>query len=291
MSNAAIACILADGKALLVKRSPDSVHGETWGFPGGKIEPGESALDAVIREIYEELRYPVLNRVDFVADDGEVVTYVIRVAPFTPTLNNEHTAYLWAGLDELPAPMHPGCEERLRKIMATKRVTDVNGWYEVRDNPISKVGIFPYSGRAVGNPDESRMFNVYRPEEELNNEETIRSFQLLPFINDHPTDVLGLDDDLPQVDGKPAEGVIGERVYYADGYLYGNLKIFTSRIAKAIEAGKREVSAGFRCMYEYALKTELFDAIFSHVVNIHFGMVERAHDSRDATVQRIAASQ
>jgi hypothetical protein len=139
--------------------------------------------------------------------------------------------------------------------MTTKRIKDLNGWYEVKDNPISRVGVFEYSGRAIGLPglDPGRMYKVYRPAEELSDPETLASFRLLPFINEHPVDMLGLDnEDLPTVDGKPAEGVIGEQTYFADGFLRGNLKIFTDRVAKAIEAGKKEVSAGFRCMYEQA---------------------------------------
>lgn len=137
--------------------------------------------------------------------------------------------------------------------MTTKRQSDINGWVEIRDNPISKAGVFPYSGRAINKPglDPDRMYNVYRPEEELNNEDTIESFKLLPFINEHPSGLLGsANDERPTVDGKPADGVIGEQVYFKDGYLYGNLKFFTDRIMQAINAGKKEISAGFRCMYE-----------------------------------------
>lgn len=139
--------------------------------------------------------------------------------------------------------------------MTTKRQSDINGWVEIRDNPITKAGVFQYSGRAIGKPglDPDRLYNVYRPEAELNNEETIRSFTLLPFINEHPAGLLGsAHDERPTVDGKPADGVIGEQVYFKDGFLYGNLKFFTDRIMQAIDAGKKEISAGFRCMYEEA---------------------------------------
>lgn len=164
----------------------------------------------------------------------------------------------------------------------SKRIKDLNGWYEIKDNPISRAGVTQYSGRAIGHDDldPGRMYNVYRPAEELADPETIASFRLLPFINEHPAGLLALDDeDLPTVDGKPAEGVIGESVYFADGMLRGNLKIFTDRIAKAIEAGKREVSAGFRCIYERAsgvFDGEPYDFIQrkirgNHVALVHAG--------------------
>ena len=58
----AAGCILLhiDGqkptRILLLRRSENetSMHG-LWEFPGGKIEPGETPEDALIRELYEEL--------------------------------------------------------------------------------------------------------------------------------------------------------------------------------------------------------------------------------------------
>lgn len=67
----------------------------------------------------------------------------------------------------------------------SKRKYDKNGFFEVRDNPISKVGIFPYMGSSIGADEPNRIYRVYRPEEELSNEETIESFKLLPFVDDH----------------------------------------------------------------------------------------------------------
>ena len=49
----AAACIRdGEGRILLLRRS----DGENlWGFPGGAIEPGERADEAVAREVYEEI--------------------------------------------------------------------------------------------------------------------------------------------------------------------------------------------------------------------------------------------
>ncbi|MDP3677446.1 MAG: (deoxy)nucleoside triphosphate pyrophosphohydrolase [Novosphingobium sp.] len=43
------------GRVLLQKRRPGSRHGGLWELPGGKVEPGESAKAALVREIAEEL--------------------------------------------------------------------------------------------------------------------------------------------------------------------------------------------------------------------------------------------
>jgi ADP-ribose pyrophosphatase YjhB (NUDIX family) len=42
-----------DGRLLLVRRGNEPDRG-TWSLPGGRVEPGESAEDAVVRETREE---------------------------------------------------------------------------------------------------------------------------------------------------------------------------------------------------------------------------------------------
>lgn len=44
-----------DGKVLLAQRLPGTPYAGFWEFPGGKLEPGESARDALARELDEEL--------------------------------------------------------------------------------------------------------------------------------------------------------------------------------------------------------------------------------------------
>ncbi|MEZ5543544.1 MAG: Nudix family hydrolase [Pseudomonadota bacterium] len=44
-----------DGRVLLAERPAGKVMAGYWEFPGGKIEPGEAAADALARELHEEL--------------------------------------------------------------------------------------------------------------------------------------------------------------------------------------------------------------------------------------------
>ncbi|WP_110650668.1 NUDIX hydrolase [Salinicola peritrichatus] len=50
---ATIAAVIRDGNVLLVRRRnpPDANH---WGFPGGKIDFGETVESAALRELHEE---------------------------------------------------------------------------------------------------------------------------------------------------------------------------------------------------------------------------------------------
>lgn len=49
----AIAVVTHQGKVLLVKRKNEP-NADTWGFPGGHVELGETARDAAARELAEE---------------------------------------------------------------------------------------------------------------------------------------------------------------------------------------------------------------------------------------------
>ena len=51
----AAALIVREGEVLIGQRRPDQPMALKWEFPGGKIEPGETAQEALARELNEEL--------------------------------------------------------------------------------------------------------------------------------------------------------------------------------------------------------------------------------------------
>jgi 8-oxo-dGTP diphosphatase len=52
---AAIALVDPDGRVLLTRRPEGKPMAGLWEFPGGKLDPGETPEEALIRELREEL--------------------------------------------------------------------------------------------------------------------------------------------------------------------------------------------------------------------------------------------
>src|ERR1700728_694763 len=167
------------------------------------------------------------------------------------------------------------------------REYDINGWAEIKGNPISKVGVFPYTGAQIS-PDfePDKMYQVYRPEEELSDPETIDSFKLLPWTDEHA--MLGSEEDgLTSAERKGVHGVIGEDVYFEDGYLKGNLKIFSNKLAELIDSGKKELSIGYRCLYDIVsgvYNGVRYDAIQRQIRGNHVALVEEGRSGHDVAV-------
>lgn len=169
------------------------------------------------------------------------------------------------------------------------RQTDLNGFIEVKGNPISKVGVFPYLGAQLGKSgaDANKIFQVYRPEEELNNPETINSFKLVPFIDDHA--MLGSEDaGLTPAEKKGIQGVIGEDVYFESPYLRGNLKIYSEAAKNLIDTDtKVELSPGYRCRYEFTegvFDGKRYDAIQRDLRGNHLALVDEGRTGPDVKV-------
>lgn len=103
------------GRYLYLMRQ-DPKHPDTWGLPGGKLNTGETLIQAMERECQEELGFmpEYLKLVPLekftTADHGfSYHTFFCSVErEFCPTLNNEHQGWAWITSGTWPKPMHPG---------------------------------------------------------------------------------------------------------------------------------------------------------------------------------------
>jgi hypothetical protein len=163
------------------------------------------------------------------------------------------------------------------------RAYDINGWFEVADNPISREGIFPYSGAQVGHPDRGRIFQVYRPGEELSAPDALASFRLMPIIDDHT--MLG-EGHTPAEDVGVA-GVIGENVKFDRGVMTANLKIFSKALAQKIKNGKTELSCGYRCVYDFTpgvWNGQPYDVVQRQIRANHLALVDEGRMGPEVSI-------
>ena len=103
-----------DGTFLLAQRPAGKVYAGYWEFPGGKVEPGEAARDALARELHEELgievetAYPWITR-EYVYPHGHVRLHFFRVVAWRGEPHpREDQAIAWQALNgAMAAPMLP----------------------------------------------------------------------------------------------------------------------------------------------------------------------------------------
>jgi 8-oxo-dGTP diphosphatase len=105
-----VACaviIRDDGRVLVTQRSSQMKLPLKMEFPGGKIEPGETAEACLIREIFEELEVDIAVVAMLPANEHDYPDFSIRLHPFVcritggSILLKEHAAYFWLGENEL----------------------------------------------------------------------------------------------------------------------------------------------------------------------------------------------
>ena len=101
------AVIRRDGRYLVGRRPPNKRHGGLWEFPGGKVDVGESMLDAAKRELAEELAVSTtrIGRTLFSSRDGDApfVIHFVEVEIEGEPIPREHTEVAWVTPSELGA--------------------------------------------------------------------------------------------------------------------------------------------------------------------------------------------
>jgi dATP pyrophosphohydrolase len=96
-------------EALVLRRAPGVRCAGAWESVHGSIEPGETPVDAAVRELQEETglvpdRLYNLSRVESFylhrTDEVALIPAVVAVVPAAarPTLSNEHDRFEWLGL-------------------------------------------------------------------------------------------------------------------------------------------------------------------------------------------------
>ncbi len=121
------------------------------------------------------------------------------------------------------------------------------GFLICKDVPIARTGTQQYRGCEFGAPVADGIYNVQRPEAEVFDRAAVASFEGKPVCDEHPE-----EDVTPDNYGRYMKGVCRD-VRRGDGdlsnCLVADLVIYDADLINKIEAGKREISCGYDCLW------------------------------------------
>lgn len=126
---AAAVILRPDGSYLLGQRPEGTPYAGWWEFPGGKVEPGESVRDALVRELQEELEitvtraYPWLTR-QFDYPHALVRLHFFQVEAWSGTVrDHQHSALAWQAPDQaVVEPMLPANAPILKALRLPRQL-------------------------------------------------------------------------------------------------------------------------------------------------------------------------
>lgn len=125
---AGVVCLRGD-EVLLIRRGRPPLQGE-WSLPGGRIEPGERAVDAALRELREETGVEaqvtgLLDVVDGIFPDAGrhyvLVDYAARWLSGEPVAGDDAAEARFVGLDEVEALVGWGQTRRVIRLAVEAR--------------------------------------------------------------------------------------------------------------------------------------------------------------------------
>lgn len=116
----AVGLLLKNGCVLMGERRPDKIYSLHWEFPGGKLEANESTLDAVRRELREELGVEIQDMEEWfseIATYSNGITYDISFflvrSWHGEITNNEFHRLEWISEAMLPTLLHLSGNQRI----------------------------------------------------------------------------------------------------------------------------------------------------------------------------------
>ena len=120
------AALVRDGRVLASRRTEPPRLAGLWEFPGGKVEPGESDEQALVRELREELQVSVQvgERIGpdlLIGETAVLRVYLCALVSGEPALV-DHDAHRWLAPHELLdvpwIPVDLPLVEQLRDLLA-----------------------------------------------------------------------------------------------------------------------------------------------------------------------------
>ena len=123
MTEVVAALIWDENRFLACQRPAHKARGLLWEFVGGKVEPGETREQALIRECQEELAVTVAVQDVFMEVDHVYPDLTVHLTLFNASITEgipqkiEHNNLRWITVEEIDQyPFCPADEEILRRL-------------------------------------------------------------------------------------------------------------------------------------------------------------------------------
>lgn len=160
--------------------------------------------------------------------------------------------------------------------------------YLIADAYTVRTGIQVYLGSEVGRPDLATV-NVYRPEAEVFHKDSVASFSHVPVTMDHPQVAVDSSNW-----GKLAKGEASAEVMRDGERLRIPLIVKDAAAIQSIQAGKRQLSAGYSCDLDFADGVTPdgtpYQAIQRNIRANHIAIVQNGRAGADFRIGDSAAS-
>jgi len=161
------------------------------------------------------------------------------------------------------------------------RIDETTGFLHAKAR-LTRAGVFDYYD------DEGNLFREYRPDEEVFDDKSMKSLELKPITNDHPNQLVTVDNIKSlQV------GTIGEKIEKDDIYLLSNIVITDKDMVNTVVNRKKsglatELSCGYSCNLISDLGIHEKDGYYTikqqHIRYNHVGIVDKARAGHNVKI-------
>lgn len=170
-------------------------------------------------------------------------------------------------------------------VSGTRKTSD---GYLVADVRVARTGVQDYLGVEV-DPDGSlglrdkSVVRVYRPEDEVFSDESMRSYAYRPITNDHPSEAVSAANWK-----RLAVGQTDGRVVRSGDWVQVPMVLMDADMISQVEGGKRQLSMGYRCTLDATPGTApdgtKYDAVQRGLRMNHLAVVTAARAGADARI-------
>jgi mutator protein MutT len=118
------------GHILIDRRKTSGTMGGLWEFPGGKIEPGETVAECIVREICEELAIEISVGAQLISIEHDYPTFrLIAIVHHCQHLSGipqpiESEEIRWVNVDELADYQFPAANAAIIRAIQLARVSE-----------------------------------------------------------------------------------------------------------------------------------------------------------------------